>query len=375
LSRAKKLEDSLEVERLIQQVMLESDASSSVATASTTKTKKKKKKAKENTSETNHNKSQQIPTQQISVQSQNCSNSQTKNKITKGKNAEAPIVSEVQAGARPKTNKFTDNREQNSNIDKNLQNDSKQELTSTENSYLKDIISIISSKDNSELSYEELEALEVLAEVKLKNASKELKDLDDDVHAHIRSRAANLRQLSDQIFSLEDKKHKNDKDKAALLHKIRLIDCDNKQLDENLEQLNSLRRKHENENDDWAEEKGKKKREYLSKISTLEQNLAQIRNDKMKKSKKTDDTTPETQPHDDKTAQDETESNDDTGCPICLYSFKQIKQKGMRLVSTQCGHIYCHKCMDEVMDATNGDTECPICKKRITRNSYHTIYF
>ena len=43
---------------------------------------------------------------------------------------------------------------------------------------------------------------------------------------------------------------------------------------------------------------------------------------------------------------------------------------GERLVSTQCGHVFCYKCMDDVMEATNGDTECPICKKRITRNIF-----
>jgi len=76
----------------------------------------------------------------------------------------------------------------------------------------------------------------------------------------------------------------------------------------------------------------------------------------------------------DKRASDEAESGHETVCPICLYSYKEIKQKGERLVSTQCGHVFCYKCMDEVMEATNGDTKCPICNKRITRNSYHSLF-
>ena len=67
--------------------------------------------------------------------------------------------------------------------------------------------------------------------------------------------------------------------------KISHLNCKNKELDENLEELNNQRRKQEKENDEMIDEKVKEKTEYLAKISTLEQNLKQIRIDKMDKSR------------------------------------------------------------------------------------------
>merc|ERR1712200_113595 len=309
------------------------------------------------------------------------------NNETEDSSAAASDVSEIQGGARPKTTKKKRKTGQNKNmISENVAENSNQELSNTNN--VKDVISLISNKNNSELSVEELEVLEALAVVKLQNASSELKDLDKVVPDIARSRAAKLRQTYEQIDSIEEQKLSKEEEKAALQddirdiqekinvlqEKIKLLDCEDKNFDQILEELNNQRREQEKENDEIKEQNAKAKIEHLAKISSWEENLKKIRNDKMEKSKNKGMSLPKPLAVTDKRASDEAESGQETVCPICLYSYKEIKQKGVRLVSTQCGHIYCHKCMDEVMDATSGDTKCPICNKRITRNSYHTLF-
>merc|ERR1712200_347637 len=105
----------------------------------------------------------------------------------------------------------------------------------------------------------------------------------------------------------------------------------------------------------------KEKTEYLEKITSLEENIKQIQIDKVEKYENKDMMLAAPLSVTNKKTKEE------NVCPICLYSYGQIKEEGLRLVSTQCGHIFCHKCMDELMEATNGETECPICNKRITR--------
>ena len=97
--------------------------------------------------------------------------------------------------------------------------------------------------------------------------------------------------------------------------KIKLLDCEDKNFDLILEELNNQRREQEKvstflqlyiflkthkfqivnyntmlsycyqENDEIKEQNAKAKKEHLAKISSLEENLKKIRNDKMEKSK------------------------------------------------------------------------------------------
>ena len=63
-------------------------------------------------------------------------------------------VSDIQGGARPKTKNRTKKEQNKNSIDENVSENSNQELP---NDNLKDIISLISKKNNSDLSFEELE--------------------------------------------------------------------------------------------------------------------------------------------------------------------------------------------------------------------------
>lgn len=53
-------------------------------------------------------------------------------------------------------------------------------------------------------------------------------------------------------------------------------------------------------------------------------------------------------------------------CAICLDSVRDSQP-----VSTICGHLFCKPCLQASFRVKK---ECPLCKKKLTRNSFHDIY-
>merc|ERR1719295_803645 len=98
----------------------------------------------------------------------------------------------------------------------------------------------------------------------------------------------------------------------ALQEKIKLLDCEDKNFDQILEELNNQRREQEKENDEIKEQNAKAKIEHLAKISSLEENLKKIRNDKMEKYKNKAVSLPKPLPNTDNRASDEAESQNET---------------------------------------------------------------
>lgn len=58
-------------------------------------------------------------------------------------------------------------------------------------------------------------------------------------------------------------------------------------------------------------------------------------------------------------------------CPVCLDTFSAIRQRGSRLVSTVCGHVFCGRCLPACV-RTSG--QCPTCRKRIGYQDFHPLY-
>jgi len=58
-------------------------------------------------------------------------------------------------------------------------------------------------------------------------------------------------------------------------------------------------------------------------------------------------------------------------CPVCLETFSAIRQRGSRLVSTVCGHVFCGRCLPACV-RTSG--QCPACRKRIGYQDFHPLY-
>lgn len=64
-------------------------------------------------------------------------------------------------------------------------------------------------------------------------------------------------------------------------------------------------------------------------------------------------------------------SSDDKGCPICLEPYSKLTKRGMLLMSTPCGHIFCKTCLDECFTRSR---LCPFCRVEIDRSMCHPIY-
>jgi len=60
-------------------------------------------------------------------------------------------------------------------------------------------------------------------------------------------------------------------------------------------------------------------------------------------------------------------------CPVCLLNFADIKNKGLDLMSTMCGHVYCMPCLTRIIGGKHSYS-CPVCRSKQTRNAFHKIY-
>jgi len=51
-------------------------------------------------------------------------------------------------------------------------------------------------------------------------------------------------------------------------------------------------------------------------------------------------------------------------CPVCLDKMKQV-------TATVCGHLFCLKCIRQVIDT---NPQCPLCKRKLKHKDIHPIY-
>ena len=74
---------------------------------------------------------------------------------------------------------------------------------------------------------------------------------------------------------------------------------------------------------------------------------------------------------------------DQPTCPICMETFSEIKASQRTLMTTQCGHIFCSRCLEMVKKPYRSNStstgrkfvvQCPTCRKTWHWASYHPIY-
>lgn len=58
-------------------------------------------------------------------------------------------------------------------------------------------------------------------------------------------------------------------------------------------------------------------------------------------------------------------------CPVCLDTFSGIRSRGIQLVSTVCGHVFCQRCLRQCLLTQQ---QCPTCRKRISHNDFHPLF-
>jgi len=59
-------------------------------------------------------------------------------------------------------------------------------------------------------------------------------------------------------------------------------------------------------------------------------------------------------------------------CPVCLDESTVFEVSSRQLVSTVCGHLFCDRCISEVIRTTKA---CPTCRKKITtKKGFHPIF-
>lgn len=59
-------------------------------------------------------------------------------------------------------------------------------------------------------------------------------------------------------------------------------------------------------------------------------------------------------------------------CPICIETYVAVKQRGFKIVTTKCGHIFCDFCLKKALSA-NG-RKCPKCRKNVPRAGIIEIF-
>ncbi|XP_039235512.1 uncharacterized protein LOC113995619 isoform X6 [Pipra filicauda] len=59
-------------------------------------------------------------------------------------------------------------------------------------------------------------------------------------------------------------------------------------------------------------------------------------------------------------------------CPICMDFFSQIIRSVRQVVSTQCGHLFCSRCIAVALENSRA---CPTCRTELPPRDYHPVYF
>lgn len=58
-------------------------------------------------------------------------------------------------------------------------------------------------------------------------------------------------------------------------------------------------------------------------------------------------------------------------CRICMDGYLEIEMSRQHIYSTECGHIFCSRCLCTFLQYTKN---CPVCLKKIDCHQYHRIY-
>ncbi|XP_027548649.1 E3 ubiquitin-protein ligase RNF4-like [Neopelma chrysocephalum] len=58
-------------------------------------------------------------------------------------------------------------------------------------------------------------------------------------------------------------------------------------------------------------------------------------------------------------------------CPICMDFYSKILRSERLVLSTQCGHLFCSRCLPVAIEISRA---CPICSRELTHREYHPIY-
>lgn len=58
-------------------------------------------------------------------------------------------------------------------------------------------------------------------------------------------------------------------------------------------------------------------------------------------------------------------------CEICFASFMELKECGVQIVSTPCGHVYCRDC---IIGALTVKPECPHCRSAVYEQDLRRLY-
>jgi rubredoxin len=56
-----------------------------------------------------------------------------------------------------------------------------------------------------------------------------------------------------------------------------------------------------------------------------------------------------------------------------FFSIK-IKNKKEKIISSNCGHLFCDICSHKLFEELMDDIECPCCRKRLNKNDFHEIF-
>lgn len=62
----------------------------------------------------------------------------------------------------------------------------------------------------------------------------------------------------------------------------------------------------------------------------------------------------------------ESPSENSLKCPICIESYKNVRKRGIKIVVTRCGHLFCDFCLKKAM-SENG-RKCPKCRRNIAKS-------
>lgn len=58
-------------------------------------------------------------------------------------------------------------------------------------------------------------------------------------------------------------------------------------------------------------------------------------------------------------------------CPVCMDRASVFESMGRKLVTTNCGHIFCNECIRNAISSLH---KCPVCNKKLTLRSYHRLF-
>lgn len=52
-------------------------------------------------------------------------------------------------------------------------------------------------------------------------------------------------------------------------------------------------------------------------------------------------------------------------CPICIETFANVRKRGLKVVATRCGHLFCDFCLKKALSESG--RKCPKCRKAVPK--------